>query len=110
MAVLLQGDTLLVFYSTIGDAPERLLLSTIDLASGPPSSWELSPPIEVLRPEMPFEGAQQPVVASLKGPATNVNQLRDPYIFVDNGKTYLYYGVAGESGIALAEMDYQLLH
>ncbi|CAN5728396.1 hypothetical protein BH11MYX2_BH11MYX2_34830 [soil metagenome] len=46
----------------------------------------------------------------MKGPSTNVNQLRDSYIFVDNGKTYLYYGVAGESGIALATIDYQLLH
>jgi hypothetical protein len=108
MAVLLEGDTLLVFYSTIGDSPERLLLSTIHLSDGPPSSWDLSPPIDVLRPEMDYEGAQRPVVASLKGPATNVNQLRDPYIFVDGGKTYLYYGVAGETGIALAEINYQL--
>lgn len=109
MAVLLKGDTLLVFYSKIGDAPERILLSTIDLASGPPSSWDLSTPIEVLRPELPYEGATKPVAASVKGPATNVNQLRDPYIFEDGGKTYLYYGIAGESGIALAELTYELI-
>lgn len=108
MAVQRDGNTLLVFYSVIGDAPERLLLSTIDLASGPPSTWDLSAPIEVLRPETDYEGAQRPVVASVKGPATNVNQLRDPYVFVDNGTVYLYYGVAGESGIALATVNYQL--
>ena len=109
MAVLLKGDTLLVFYSKIGDAPERILLSTIDLASGPPSSWDLSPPIEVLRPELPYEGSTKPVAASVKGPATNVNQLRDPYILEDGGKTYLFYGIAGESGIALAELQYELI-
>jgi len=109
MAVLLDGSTLLVFYSVIGDAPERILLSSIRLDSGPPSSWELSPPIEVLRPELGYEGAQRPVAPSVKGPATNVNQLRDPYVFQEDGKTYLFYGIAGESGIALAELQYELV-
>lgn len=106
--MLLDGSTLLVFYSVIGDAPERILLSTIRLDTAP-SSWELSPPIEVLRPELDYEGAQRPNVPSVKGPATNVNQLRDPYVFVDNGTTYLYYGIAGESGIAVAELRYELV-
>ncbi len=109
VAVLVDGSTLLVFYSVIGDAPERLLLSTIRLESGSPATWELSPPIEVLRPERDYEGALRPVVASVKGPATNVNQLRDPYVFQDGGTTYLFYGVAGESGIALAELRYELI-
>lgn len=108
MAVLVDHDTLLVFYSKIGDAPERILLSTIRLDQGLPATWDLSPPIEVLRPEMPYEGAAYPVAPSVKGPATKVNQLRDPYVFSDGGKTYLFYGIAGESGIALAEIEYQL--
>ena len=108
MAVLLDGSTLLVFYSRIGDAPERILLSTIQLDVGPPSSWDLSPPIEVLRPELAYEGTATPIAPSVKGPATNVQQLRDPYIFVDGGKTYLFYSIAGESGIAVAELEYQL--
>ena len=33
-----------------------------------------------------------------------VNQLRDPAIFEDNGRVYLLYAVAGESGIAIAEV------
>jgi hypothetical protein len=108
MAVLLKGDVLLVFYSRIGDAPERILLSTIALR-GEPSSWDLSAPIEVLRPEMPYEGAGYPVSASVKGPATNVNQLRDPYVFEEGGTTWLFYSIAGESGIAVAEVTYELL-
>ena len=35
-----------------------------------------------------------------------VNQLRDPAILEDEGHTYLMYAVAGESGIALAELQF----
>jgi hypothetical protein len=30
--------------------------------------------------------------------------LRDPGIFVEGGKTYLLYSIAGESGIAIGEL------
>jgi hypothetical protein len=33
-----------------------------------------------------------------------VRQLRDPAIFREDGKTYLLYSIAGESGIAVAEL------
>jgi hypothetical protein len=109
MGIHLDGSTLLIFYSVIGDAPERILLSTMRLDQGAPASWELSPPIEVLRSTTAYEGVNFPMTPSVKGPATNVHQLRDPYVFVDNGKTYLYYGIAGESGIAVAEVHYQII-
>jgi hypothetical protein len=109
MAVLRDGATLLVFYSTIGDAPERILMSSIRLDAGEPETWDLSQPIEVLRPELPYEGSEYPNVPSVKGPATNVQQLRDPYVFQESGTTYLYYGIAGETGIAAAEITYELV-
>jgi hypothetical protein len=34
----------------------------------------------------------------------HVNQLRDPAIFEEHERTYLIYAVAGESGIAIAEI------
>jgi len=34
----------------------------------------------------------------------HVNQLRDPAIFQEDGRTFLLYAVAGESGIAIAEL------
>jgi len=34
----------------------------------------------------------------------SVNQLRDPAILEENGRVYLLYAVAGESGIAIAEL------
>jgi len=58
---------------------------------------------------MAYEGANFPIMPSVKGPAMNVNQLRDPYAFEDSGRTYLFYSIAGESGIAVAEITYELI-
>ncbi len=33
-----------------------------------------------------------------------VNQLRDPAIFEEDGRSFLLYTMAGESGIAIAEL------
>jgi len=35
-----------------------------------------------------------------------VHQLRDPAIYQEGDKTYLLYSVAGESGIAIAEINF----
>jgi hypothetical protein len=35
-----------------------------------------------------------------------VNQLRDPAIHEEAGVTYLLYAVGGESGIAIARLDF----
>lgn len=34
-----------------------------------------------------------------------VNQLRDPAIFEERGRTYLLYAVSGERGIAISELS-----
>ena len=63
------------------------------------------PPSEVLRPERDWEGADAPLEPSLRSVAYgHVNQLRDPAIFEEDGRTFLLYAVAGESGIAIAEL------
>ena len=103
-APLVRDGVLHVFWTQVGDAPERILLSTIDLA-GDWRSWRESEPAEILRPERAWEGAAAPVQPSLRSTAYGtVNQLRDPAILEDEGRTYLLYAVAGESGIALAEL------
>jgi hypothetical protein len=89
----------------VGDAPESILHSTIDLA-GDWMTWRDSPPQVVLRPKRPWEGADAPVVPSIRSTAYgHVNQLRDPAIFEEDGRTFLLYAVAGESGIAIAEIE-----
>ena len=105
MAAWVFGDELRVFYTTVGDAPERIMMVTVDV-SVPWTDWRASEPLEVLRPEERWEGADLPIVPSIRSfwpePA---NQLRDPFVFVDDdGEAYLFYAVAGESGIAVAHL------
>lgn len=103
-AVLLRGDTLHVFWTEVGQAPERILLSTIDLR-GDWSQWQESPPTEVMRPEHSWEGADAPLEPSIRSVAYGmVNQLRDPAIYLEEEDIYLLYAVAGESGIGIARV------
>jgi hypothetical protein len=105
-ALLRRDDLLYVFWTRVGEMPERILLSTIDV-SGPWENWSASEAVEVLRPEQPWEGADAPLEASIRSTAYGrVNQLRDPAIFEEDGRVYLLYAVAGESGIALAELHF----
>jgi hypothetical protein len=89
----------------VGDAPERILLSRIDL-SGDWQCWTDAPPVEILRPERSWEGANAPLTPSVRSTAYGqVNQLRDPAIFEEAGRIFLLYAVAGESGIAIARVS-----
>ena len=103
-ALLARGNQLHVFWTARGDAPERIWLSTIDLTADW-TTWRESDPVEVLRPERPWEGALLPAQPSRGGSIdVPVNQLRDPAIFEEEGRIFLLYSVAGERGIGLAEL------
>ena len=81
-ALMLRGSTLYIFWSKVGDAPERILCSIVDISPRDWNKWEPSQTIEVIRPEKPWEGSEIPVKASMRGEITRqVNQLRDPAIF-----------------------------
>ena len=103
-ALRVDGQTLSVFYTNAGDCPERILLSTIDLTPDW-MTWVASEPIVLLEPELAYEGGELPREPSKRGLVMEpVCQLRDPAIFYEDGRTYLLYAVAGEHGIALAEL------
>ncbi len=102
-AVLPWRDDLLVFFSRIGDAPERILLTRLSFSEG----WQrpqLSELREVLTPLGASEGAELPLARSRSGATGPARQLRDPAIFSDGGLTYLFYAMAGEAGIGMAEL------
>lgn len=104
-ALLRREETLYVFWTQVGDTPERILLSRIDV-SADWEAWQATESVEILRPERPWEGADAPLAPSVRSVAYgHVNQLRDPAIFVEGDRTYLLYAVAGESGIAIAEVE-----
>jgi hypothetical protein len=103
-ALQLRGDTLRVFFSCIGDCPERILLSEVGLADDW-GDWSFSAPRTVLFPEMDYEGVDAPHEPSSEGRVMGEAwQVRDPGIYEEDGRTYLLYSVAGESGIAIAEL------
>lgn len=103
-AVLKRGDDLFVFWTRVTDAPESILVSRIAL-TGDCESWRAGSPEFLLRPETAWEGAGLPVEPSIRGAINRpVNQLRDPCIFEEDGRAFLLYAVAGESGIAIAAL------
>ncbi len=103
-ALMLEGSLLSVFYTNAGDCPERILLSTIDLTPDW-QSWTASAPVVVLEPEHDYEGGHLPRVPSARGLVSEpMCQSRDPAIFREHGHTDLLYAVAGERGIAIAEL------
>jgi hypothetical protein len=60
----------------------------------------------VLSPERSYEGADLPLEVSRPDEAPGrVRQLRDPAIFREHRRTYLVYSIAGESGLAVAELS-----
>ena len=100
----LLGDVLQVYWTRVGDAPERILLSEIEMTTDW-MTWRESDAVEVLRPERSWEGVQQPVEPSLRSSVDHLaHQLRDPFIFIDDEGTFLIYAVAGESGLAIARL------
>jgi len=103
-ALLVRGDRLFVFYTRVGDAPERILLSVVDLTPNW-EDWQASTPIDVLEPERDYEGGNLALRPSVRGLAPEpVRELRDPAVFDDGKFLYLLYSVAGEKGIAIARM------
>jgi hypothetical protein len=104
-ALALRGDALDVFYSRIGDAPERILVARVDLR-GDWQQWRAWPSRDVLAPERPWEGGSLALEPSQRGAAyAPVRQLRDPAIFEEHGSRYLLYSAAGERGIGIARLS-----
>lgn len=103
-AVLLEGDTLTVFYSNAGDRPEHIVAARIALTPDW-TTWAHEAPESVLLPARDYEGADLPLHPSKRGWAPErVRELRDPAIYSEGERRYLLYSVAGEHGIAIAEL------
>jgi hypothetical protein len=110
-AVKVHEGKLFVFYSRIGDMPERILLSEIKLSENW-NEWTPTLPTEVVQPEKEYEGANLPLTVSKSGLFWGrTRELRDPAIHVETGadgdKWYVLYSVAGESGIAIGELIFK---
>jgi hypothetical protein len=104
VALLKRGNLLHIFFSRGQDNPERILRAEMPLV-GDWRTWAPGEPAEVLRPERPYEGGDLPMEASRFGAIHSpAPQLRDPGIFEEDGRTYLLYSCAGETGIGIGEL------
>jgi len=94
-----------IYFTRIGDKPEQILRSDVQLLDEW-RDWSPTEPIPVLSPSTEYEGIDRSSRPSAPGsPPGKVNQVRDPEIFTDNtGGVYLFYSIAGESGIAVAKI------
>jgi hypothetical protein len=99
------GETLHLFYTRMGDRPERILHTRVRL-DGAWMNWTAGRPRTVLAPALSWEGGDLALRASCMGAAEGpVRELRDPNVFEDvDGKTYLLYCGAGERGIGIAAL------
>ena len=103
-AVRCSGEALDVFWSRVGDAPERILHSRVRL-DGEWTGWREEGARVVLEPEHDWEGAALRVEPSVRGEINGlVRQLRDPCVYEEDGVTYLLYCGGGESGIGIAQV------
>ncbi len=104
-AVQVVEDRIRFFYSIVPGTPESIYMSEVHAVDDNWEMWKPSPPQLVLAPEMDYEGGDLPVETSARGKIDGrVCQLRDPAIYEEDGRTYLLYSTAGESGIAIAEL------
>jgi hypothetical protein len=105
VSLVVRGDRLIVFFTAIGDAPEHILMASVNLGADW-STWQASGIVDVLSPETAYECADLPNRPSEAGDiSVPVKQIRDPFVFEEGGKAFLFYSTCGEQGIAAAQID-----
>ncbi|MCB0308226.1 MAG: hypothetical protein KDD48_02550 [Bdellovibrionales bacterium] len=117
-ALYFKDHTGYVFYSKIDeelenygldiDSPERIQLGTFKADPKQYLSWRPTNEQEVIKPLFGWEGADLPVKPSQSGKArVPSHELRDPYLFKDGQKFYLFYSGAGEFSIGAAQIKFE---
>jgi hypothetical protein len=121
-------NKILIFYKLLGDAPERILLATLDMHDNDDDweSWRLLPGPTILRPTLEFEhGNTNVAIPSTFGSAScNAHaQFRDPSFLQDvsnddisgsDGQYHrhltgtLFYTIQGEWAFATSRLDIDL--
>lgn len=115
--ILIEG-IIYVFYSMMGDRPERLLLASIDTTMTTNwTNWKLLPGPRILQPKYSYEHGNEAVASTKEGPASIRHEVRDPRFLLHSKETanshdgfsgLLFYVVQGEKGIAMANITVDL--
>lgn len=105
-SVLALDERIFIFYSVVGESPERIYYTEIINKEDIWTSWKEGIGVPVLEPELPFEGAQIPMSPSTFGPSSGfLRQVQDPYVLVDAAKLYLFYSAGGEHAIGITQLE-----
>ena len=87
-----------LYWSEIGDMPEVIYRGDLNICDFTIKNKEI-----IIVPSEDYEITSK-LAPSTLGPAVGVTEVRDPYVIKENEKTYIYYTVRGEEGIAIAEI------
>lgn len=100
-------DILDVFVSRVPVQDEHIELTRLDMSATDPRQWhQILGYVSVLKPEKGWEGATLPPSISVGSSEPPVRQLRDPYVYIEDGRYYLIYTIKGEQGFGIAELPY----
>ena len=70
-----------------------------------PLAWRATRPVDLLLPELAWEGADLPLAPSLRGELdVRARELRDPYAWREGEDLYLIYVGGGEKAIGLSRL------
>ena len=106
VAITLENDRAVLYYTCIGANPEAIFSAHISLAPNW-KDWQISGPRLVLTATAPWEGGGLPKQVSCVGSAdAPVHGLRDPYVFED----HIFYSGAGEQAIGVARLGSDLIN
>lgn len=106
-ALYRRGDYLYIFYTNVGDAPESIKYTAVDLSSEDWNDWRTTQSLQLMTPKLKWEGVELPITPSIRGEVGQlVRQLRDPAFFEDDdGRQYLLYTGGGEQAIGVAQIN-----
>ena len=91
---------LYAFYSIVGDCPEHICYCEIIYNKNNFIALENK---SLIFPELEYEhGNTLPIKSKYGAEYKKINQLRDPYIYIENDIVYILYTTCGEQGIAIA--------
>lgn len=105
LCVVKHKNTHLVFYTIIGDSPEKIWASRliVDQTKG---FYSAIGKTLILLPSENYEGSQIDLKNSKSGPSLfPENAVRDPFVYKSRRNYFLFYSIKGEFGIALASLN-----
>jgi hypothetical protein len=100
--IKLINNKLYIFYSIVGDCPEHIYVSELIKDN---NKFYILEKNSLINPTLEYEHNNLiPIKSEYGGVYKSINQLRDPYVYIEDDDIYILYTVCGEQGIAIAQL------